>query len=111
MKAKINKKEEVVIYKGEDRTLDFYIYDENTIEPINLTGKTVTLCLKNMDNTNATFAGTVSATTGFVSFVLGNAETVDLKTGRQNPQLEIVDTGLIDIEIFSNFIEVKQPIC
>lgn len=112
MKAKINQQDTVSIYQSEDIVLGFYLYDSDTIEPIDLTGKTASLCIKNTDASNATFAGVLGVSTGFVSFTLTAAETALLRVGKQNPQLNITDGGgLVDIEVLSNNIEILAPNC
>lgn len=114
IKATLNQKPSVTIYRGEDFSITFYLYDAATFEPVDLTGKTVNAVLSNFDNTRAAFAGTfvTDGTDGKFSITMTDAETTLLASGNAiHFQLEITTTssGDIDIEVLTNIVAIVDP--
>lgn len=113
VKATINQVTNDEIYHGEDKVFTFYFYNSSTFEAIDLSGYTggVTVCLKNTDNTDASFVGTLG-TSGKFEITIPNAEAELLSVGNQYPQVNLVDASAnINIEILANYITIKEKNC
>jgi hypothetical protein len=113
IKATIDQKTTLKIYRGEDIAVTFYLYDNETKEPIDLTDLTVVICFGNEDTTRAAFSGTVtSATLGKFTIAIDTLESALLATGIQNPQLELTDLGgELNVEVLDNMITIADPDC
>jgi hypothetical protein len=114
IKATIDQKSTLSIFRGEDIAVTFYLYDNDTKEPIDLSSfTTVVICLGNDDSSRAAFTGVVtSATLGKFTIAIDATESALLATGIQNPQLELTDaTPDLNVEVLDNMITIADPNC
>lgn len=116
MKSTVNQKTTLTIYRGEDvNSLTFYLYDDTTKEPIDLTGLTPTICLLDESDARVAFTGTLVTPNELGKFTIDidTLESATLALGTVNFQLELVDgSSEKDIEILSDItVEIKDPNC
>jgi hypothetical protein len=111
IKTKINQAENVELVQGEDKNLSFYLYDSESLEFVDLTPySTISVCLKNEDETDLILNG-VQTTTGKFEIDISVSESELLPVGTQKLQLEL-DTGAAkSIVLLSNDITVSSPYC
>lgn len=116
MKATLNQQTNETIYRGEDKTIVVYLYDEDTFEPIDLTSyDQFLLCLPNDDATTLSKTGaSATPTLGKISFSITAAESTLLAAQDNSLVLRLNITGgpTINIEEFSaNVISVVDASC
>lgn len=120
MRITLNQKTSEKIYRGEDKTIVVYLYDEDTFEPIDLSSyDEFLLCLPNQDGELVPVLEVVGALTGTavegkITFEITSAESAILSE-QNNPvtlRLNNTITPSVDIEEFvNNNIEVTDASC
>lgn len=114
IKATINQITNEELYHGEDKDFTVYFYNATTFEPVDLTSYTggINFCFKNTDASTATFAGNNGGTDGKSTFTVTNAEASLLEATKQYLQVSLIDASAkVNIEVLTNYIEVKEKNC
>ena len=113
MKLTINQETNDVIYLGEDKVFNFYLYDEETFEFIDLSVyDEIKFSLRNANATIQEFTADITnAATGKVFITVTAAESALLGIERNTMKVDLNDTvgGTSNIELFSNYIDVIDP--
>jgi hypothetical protein len=117
MRATLNQTTNEKIYRGEDKTIVLYLYDEETFEPINLSAyDEYLLCLPNDDLTTLSLTGALTGTAveGKITFTVTAVESALLAVQTNNLVIRLNNTvgPVVDIEEFpANQINVVDASC